>query len=175
MANRIRVGIVGAQFAAKFHWEGLIRVHGVPVDVVGVTSKTADSREAFARDRGIRSFETFEDLCDAVDVVDLCIPPSSHEQLAVQALKRGKHVIIEKPLTGYFGADIDDFRGNTFPKEQMLREAIASCNRILAAAHASGDRVLCRKLDLCACRSEGTGNSRQERRSDSLDYWRGVP
>jgi predicted dehydrogenase len=141
MAEPIRVGIVGAQFAARFHWEGLSRVYKVPIQLVGVTSRSAASREKFAQDKGVRAFETFEQLCDAVDVVDLCNPPSSHESLAVQALERGKHVIVEKPFTGYYGADISGFRGNTFPKEEMLREAVASCNRILAAAKASGKTV----------------------------------
>ena len=34
-------GIVGARFAARFHWEGLNRVYDVPLQVVGITSKTA--------------------------------------------------------------------------------------------------------------------------------------
>jgi len=142
MTDPIRVGIVGTQFAARFHWEGLSRVYGVPIQIVGVTSRSAASRETFARDKGIRSFDTLEQLCDAVDVVDLCSPPSSHEPLAVQALNRGKHVIVEKPFTGYYGVNVDGFRGNTFPKEQMLREAVASCDRILAAAKESG-RTVC--------------------------------
>jgi predicted dehydrogenase len=141
MVGTIRVGIVGARFAARFHWDGIRRVCSVPVTVVGVTSKTAEARDAFARDRGIRSFESFEDLCEAVDVVDLCTPGSSHESLAVQALQWGKHLIIEKPFTGYYGQGIDEFRGNTFAKEQMLQEAMASCDRILAASRASGKRV----------------------------------
>jgi predicted dehydrogenase len=141
MAAGIRVGIVGTQFAARFHWEGLTKVYGVPVEIVGVTSKTAASRDTFARNKGIRSFSTFEDLCDAVDVVDICSPPSSHEPLAVQALQRGKHVIVEKPFTGYYGAGVGEFRGNVFPKEQMLAEAMASCHRVLAAAKASGKTV----------------------------------
>jgi predicted dehydrogenase len=141
MGEPIRVGMVGARFAARFHFEGLSRVYGVPVQVVGVTSQTAQTRDAFAQDKGIRSFASFEDLLSAVDVVDLCSPNSSHEQLAVQALERGKHVIIEKPFTGYYGAGISDFHGNTFPKERMLSEAMASCGRILAAAEASGKTV----------------------------------
>jgi predicted dehydrogenase len=129
----IRIGLVGARFAARFHWDGLRRVYGIPIEVVGVTSQSAESREAFAREKGIRSFETLADLCAHVDVVDLCTPPSSHEQLAIQALQAGKHVIIEKPLTGYFGTGE--------PKERMLRAAVASCSRILAAARASGNRA----------------------------------
>src|SRR3984885_10246944 len=141
MAETVRVGIVGGRFAAKFHWDGLRRVYGVPLEIVGVTSKTAEARDAFAREKGIRAFETFEELCAAVDVIDLCTPPSSHEQLAVEALRAGKHVIIEKPFTGYYGAKVDGFDGRSFSKEQMLREATGSCTRILDAAGASGKRV----------------------------------
>jgi len=141
MTKAIRVGLAGAKFAARFHWDGIRRVYGVPDEVVGVTSRTADARDNFAREKGIRSFETFEEMCACVDVVDLCTPPSSHERLAVQALEQGKHVIIEKPLTGYFGSGAAGFRGNSFPKETMLREALASSARILDAAKASGRRV----------------------------------
>jgi predicted dehydrogenase len=141
MAETIRVGIVGARFAARFHWEGYRRVYGVPVQVVGVTSKSPESREAFAQERGIRAFASFEELCGASDVIDLCTPGSTHEPLAVQALRRGKHVVIEKPFTGYYGPGTPDFRGNTFSKEVMLREALASCDRILSAARESGKRI----------------------------------
>jgi predicted dehydrogenase len=141
MTHAIRVGLVGSRFAARFHWEGLRRVYGVPMEIVGVTSKTAEARDSFAREKGIRAFTSFEELCDACDVIDLCTPPSSHEQLAIDALRRGKHVIIEKPLTGYFGSGDPEFRGNAFSKQQMLQEAVASCTRILEAAKASGKRV----------------------------------
>jgi predicted dehydrogenase len=141
MAEPIRVGIVGARFAARFHWEGYRRVYGVPVEVVGVTSKSAESRETFARERGIQVFSSFEALCDACEVIDLCTPGSTHEPLAVEALRRGKHVIIEKPFTGYYGPGTPEFRGNTFSKEIMRREAMASCERILAAAREAGKRV----------------------------------
>src|ERR1700733_10800073 len=127
MGNPVRIGFVGARFAAMFHYEAVRRAYGVPVEMVGVTYKTPEARDAFARETGTRAFETFGELCAAVDVMDLCTPPSSHEELAVQALGLGKHVIIENPLPGYFGA-------STFPKEQMLGEATASCDRIVAAA-----------------------------------------
>lgn len=138
MAEAVRVGIVGARFAANFHYDGLRRVYEVPVEVVGVYSKTTEACEAFAKARGLNTFASMGELCSAVDVVDLCTPPSTHEQLATQAFQAGKHVIIEKPLTGYFGAGIEKFRGNTHSKEEMLREAVRSCERILSAARASG-------------------------------------
>jgi predicted dehydrogenase len=141
MSEAIRVGIVGARFAAKFHWHALSRVYGVPLEVAGVTSRTAEARDAFAREKGIRSFESFEELCGAVDVVDLCSPPASHAELAVQALELGKHVIIEKPFTGFYGAGVSDFRGNSFSKEKMLEDAMANCDRVADAAKTSGKKV----------------------------------
>jgi len=141
MTRAIRVGLVGARFAARFHWEGLRRVYGVPVEIAGVTAKSAESREAFARERGVKAFRTFEELCAAVDVVDLCTPGSTHEPLAVAAFQQGKHVIVEKPFTGYYGPGTDDFRGNRFSKEIMLREALESCDRILSAGQAAGKQL----------------------------------
>jgi predicted dehydrogenase len=141
MTGTIKVGLVGARFAARFHWEGFRRVFGVPLEIAGVTAGSAESREAFARDHSIKAFASFQELCDAVDVVDLCTPGSTHESLAVAAFQRGKHVIIEKPFTGYYGPGTEDFRGNTFSKEVMLREAMASCDRILHAARASGKQL----------------------------------
>jgi predicted dehydrogenase len=125
MTNPLRIGIVGAGFAARFHALNLRRVHTIPVQIAGVTSRSPESREAFARETSVPAFDSFEALCDASDVIDLCSPPSTHEHLAVDALRRGKHVIVEKPFTGYFGPGTDSFHGNTSPKDPMLEHAIA--------------------------------------------------
>ena len=59
----------------------------------------------------------FEDA--SVEAVDLCVPTHLHEELAVQALRAGKHVLVEKPMA------LDG----------------ASARRIIAAAR-EADRVL---------------------------------
>src|SRR5689334_15255936 len=133
MPDPIRVGIVGSRFAARFHWEGYQRVYGVPVQVVGVTSRSPESAAKFAGEYNVKPFDSLDQLCEASDVIDICSPPSTHEPLAISAFNRGKHVVIEKPFTGFYGPSGDDnFRGDTFPKETMLLEAMASCDRILA-------------------------------------------
>ena len=38
--EKVRVGILGAGYAAKFHLDSYKRVFGVPVEVVGITSPT---------------------------------------------------------------------------------------------------------------------------------------
>lgn len=141
MAEPIRVGIVGAGFAARFHFHNLRRVHSVPVQIVGVASQSKQSREAFAHETSVPAFDSFEILCDSVDIVDLCTPPATHRALAIEALRRGRHIIVEKPFTGYFGAGTPDFRGDTSPKEPMLHRAIESCRRMIDAARSSGKTI----------------------------------
>ena len=141
MTSPLRIGIVGAGFAARFHALNLRRVHTFPIQLSGVTSRSSENRQAFAHEFAIPAFDSFEALCDASDVLSLCTPPSTHEELAVEALRRSKHLIIEKPFTGSFGPGTESFHGNTSPKTPMLEHAIASCNRIIEAAQATGKTI----------------------------------
>jgi len=135
LKNPIRVGIVGSRFAAEFHYAAYQRVTGINVEVVGVTSLTREHREDFAKKRGIKAFDSLEEMLPEVDVIDVCTPGYAHEEVSIASLEAGKHIIVEKPFTGYFGPPEDkNFKGNKFPKEKMLEEAIASARRIIAAA-----------------------------------------
>jgi predicted dehydrogenase len=47
----------------------------------------------------LQGFDSFEDLLDAdVDAIVIATPISTHHELASRALRRGKHVFVEKPL-----------------------------------------------------------------------------
>ena len=141
--NIIKVGFIGAGFAARFHFAAYHRVYGVPLRVIGVYSSTPENRRAFAAKHGLRAFNSAEKLIEAVDVVDVCSSGYTHEEYTVQALKAGKHVVVEKPFTGYYGPKNDrGFRGDVFPKQTMLKEALASCDRMLAAERASGKKLM---------------------------------
>jgi len=50
-----------------------------------------------------------------VDVIDVCTPGYAHEEVSITALEAGKHIVVEKPFTGYFGPLRDkSFKGNKF-------------------------------------------------------------
>ena len=136
----VRSGIVGAGFSASFHFEAIGKVYGTNVEVVGVHA--LEGAEQYAAQRDIEVFDSLEAMLDRVDVVHVCTTASSHEEVAVAALKRDKFAIVEKPLTGYFGDGSDDFSGDTFPKADALSHALASIKRMLAAEAASKARIL---------------------------------
>ena len=137
----IRTGIIGAGFAATFHFECLRKVHGTNVETEGVFAIDTEQAKAYAEKRGIRAYKSLESLLDKVDVIHVCTPPVAHEPIAIAALAQDKFAIVEKPLTGYFGDGSDDFNGDTFAKQDALDHALASVKRMLAAEKKSKGNV----------------------------------
>jgi predicted dehydrogenase len=134
----LRIGIVGARFAARLHLLAYRRVYGLDARVTGVTSPTPERREAFARESNATPYPSLEAMLPHVDVVDVCVPPAAHESVALEAIEAGKHVLVEKPFTGAFGPREGPFVGNRFSKESLLTEALASAERIIRAARCRG-------------------------------------
>jgi len=138
----IRVGLVGSRNAARFHYQAYQRVTGHQVEVVGVFSPTEEHCRTFAQERGITAFDSLEAMLDRVDLVDNCTPGYAHEPVTIAAFEAGKHVVVEKPLTGFFGPpDQAGFEGRRFSKKEMLEEAAASAGRMIAAARKSGKKL----------------------------------
>ncbi len=138
----VRTGIVGAGFAATFHFECLKRVYGTNVEVQGVFATDTEQAAEYAKQRGIQAFTSLEEMLDKVDVIHVCTPPVAHEPIAIAALERDMNAIVEKPLTGYFGDGSDDFNGDTFPKSDALDHSLASIERIMEAEKKSKGKIL---------------------------------
>jgi len=138
----VRAGIVGAGFAATFHFESLMKVHSTNVEVKGVYAIDSEQAANYAKARGIKAYESLDALIENVDVVHVCTPPVTHEPIAIAALEQDKFAIVEKPLTGYFGDGSERFNGDTFPKTDALDYALASMQRMLDAEKKSKGRIL---------------------------------
>src|SRR5438876_8931458 len=120
----LRIGIVGSRFAAHLHLLAYRRVYGVEARLAGVTSPTAERRDAFSRESGATAYPSLAAMLPHVDVVDVCSPPATHEPAALEAIEAGKHVLIEKPFTGAFGPPGGDFAGNRAAKEPPLKDRL---------------------------------------------------
>jgi len=125
----LRIGIAGAGFAARFHLENYPESG---VEVVGITSARAESRDAFAAAHGLRSFASVAEMLPEIDVLDICTPPSSHREYMLAASQAGKHVIVEKPFTGFFGSPAE------FTKRQMLDRVVVELARLREALGTAG-------------------------------------
>ena len=135
--STLRIGFIGAGFSARLHAEAYHQVRGVDVALRRVAAARPERAARFAGEFGVGSVAaSAEEVLAAadVDVVDLCVPTSLHAPLAIKAARAGKHVIVEKSLTGCFAPAAT-------PRKEMLRRALASPDEIIAACHESGLRL----------------------------------
>jgi predicted dehydrogenase len=138
----IRSGIAGSGYAARFHYDALQRLYSVKVKITGAYSPTSQRLKLFTEERHLKAFSNLESLIDDSDVIHVCTPPSSHEPIVIEALKQNKHVIVEKPFTGYFGDGSDNFNGDTSPREKGLEQALASVKRMIEAEKKSLGKIM---------------------------------
>jgi predicted dehydrogenase len=92
----LRVGVIGVG-SLGFHHARILS--GMPdVEFAGVHDISA-VRVAEVADRlGVRPARSAADLLDRADAVVIAVPTSAHEDVALEAIRRGVHVLIEKPI-----------------------------------------------------------------------------
>jgi len=139
--KRVTVALVGSGFVAELHMHAYRRVYGVDVTVAAVVSR-GDHVEAFAKKFGIaRTYRDYRELLgdDTIDVIDICTPPAVHAEMIVACMAAGKHVICEKPFTGYFGRAGDAAPiGERVAKSVMYERVMEEMEATRAAIRASG-------------------------------------
>lgn len=93
----MKIGLVGVGHLGKIHLKCLLNTQfelaGIydpgEASLIFVTTQYPD----------VHIFDSLESLIQAVDCVDIVSPTTFHYEIAVKAIKAGKHVFIEKPLT----------------------------------------------------------------------------
>jgi len=118
--KRLGIGIIGLGMAVKPHALAL-RELGERAQVIGGFSPTRERRREFERTYALPSVDSREALLadPRVDAVLILTPPRSHAELAIEAARAGKHVLLEKPI------DV------TFERAHALVDAVEQAGRKL--------------------------------------------
>ncbi len=110
----VGAGIYGINHIHAYHWNP-------DVELVAVCDLNAELRAKIAGEYAVRSYASVEEMLEKeeLDAVSIATPDQFHAAPALAAIRKGKHVLIEKPLA----TTLDDARA------------------IIAAAKESGARV----------------------------------
>ncbi len=93
----IKVGVLGAGHLGKIHLKLLQQSD--KYNLIGFFDPSIENAQKVAEESGYTSFKSITELIDAVDVVDIVTPTLSHFDCAKEAIAKGKHIFIEKPIT----------------------------------------------------------------------------
>ncbi|NIH86444.1 Gfo/Idh/MocA family oxidoreductase [Amycolatopsis granulosa] len=97
MDEPLRVGLVGAgPWARTVHAPGL--ADHPATRLTAVFTRRAEAARELAQPYDADVCSTFDDLLGRVDAVAFAVPPATQAELAVEAARAGKHVILEKPV-----------------------------------------------------------------------------
>lgn len=116
ISGKLRVGIVGAGYVARYHLAALRRLDFV--EIVGICDLDIDAARALATTFGIDAVATSLAELGArrPQAIYVLTPPSSHCALTLHALDMGCHVFVEKPMA----------------------ESSAECDAMIERAHEKG-------------------------------------
>ena len=111
----LKAGVLGAGHLGKIHLRLLQQSE--KYELVGFYDPFTENAKKVAKEFGYKLFNSIDELIDAVDVVDIVTPTLSHFDCAKQAIEKGKHIFIEKPIT------------NTLQEAQAIK-TLASQNHV---------------------------------------------
>jgi len=93
----IRVGVIGVGHLGQHHARIYSELEGVYLEAV-VDSDISRARE-IAQRYNCKAYSDYEDIIDSLQAVSIVVPTSMHYEIALDCLKRGKDVLLEKPIT----------------------------------------------------------------------------
>lgn len=93
----LKVGIFGAGHLGKFHLNNWKEIDGV--EVVGFYDPDDKIAQEIQEKYGLKRFLAADKLINKCDAVDIVAPTTHHYELCIEAIKKGKHVFVEKPMT----------------------------------------------------------------------------
>ena len=92
----LKVGVLGAGHLGKIHLKLLQQ--SSKYQLVGFYDPSEENAKKVAEEFGYTSYNSIDELIDAVDVVDIVTPTLSHFECAKNAIEKGRHIFIEKPI-----------------------------------------------------------------------------
>ncbi len=94
--NKLTIGVIGAGHLGKIHIKLLKDIPDY--QLIGFYDLNEKVRSDVADDLQVTAFDDLDMLIEKCDVIDIVTPTISHFDCAKSALKKSKHLFIEKPL-----------------------------------------------------------------------------
>ena len=94
----INVGVVGVGAMGENH----VRVYHKmeEANLVAVSDVSERALKKIEKKYGAKGFTEYSDLLEnpEIEVVSVCVPTTFHHAVVMEAIKNGKHVLVEKPI-----------------------------------------------------------------------------
>jgi predicted dehydrogenase len=122
--DQVRVGIIGVGYLGTQHARILSYLE--EAELKGVADVDFKKAVEIGNRHGVAYYQNYEEMMDEVDAAIVATPTSEHFAISLNLLRRGKSVLVEKPITetveqagSFFRSGI--WRGSTRPSKPWRR------------------------------------------------------
>ena len=95
--GKLKVGVIGTGHLGRLHAKLYNQVEDA--SLIGIYDEDKDKAHNLAKELECEAFENIENLIDNVEALNIVTPTTTHHKIALMALKKKKHIFIEKPIT----------------------------------------------------------------------------
>lgn len=117
----LKVGVFGVGHLGKYHLNNWKEIEGVKL--AGFYDPNEANAKEVAAHYGLKRFTDADKLIDACDIIDVVAPTNFHFELCEKAIRKGKHVFVEKPLA------------NTIEEGKQLVKMVREANVKMQVGH----------------------------------------
>src|SRR3954471_296085 len=133
--SRLRVGLAGAGHFGRYH--ALEAAASARTQLVGVYDPDLERAKTVGWEAGAPAC-SFDSLLEMADAMVIAAPAEAHYDLAAQAMRAGKHVLVEKPIAATL-AQADEL--GAMAKQRGLVLQVGHLERFSAAYQAMAGRI----------------------------------
>jgi predicted dehydrogenase len=119
--HMLKVGVFGIGHLGKYHLNNWKEIEGVKL--AGFYDPNEANAKEVAAHYGLKRFTDADKLIDACDMIDVVAPTNFHFELCEKAIRKGKHVFVEKPLA------------NTIEEGKQLVKMVREANVKMQVGH----------------------------------------
>lgn len=124
--EKLRAAAIGVGSLGRHHARNYAELAAEGrIEFVGACDLDPETAARVASDNSCGSFTNWRDLLDKADVVSIATPTETHAEIACEFLKKGIHVLVEKPIA----------------------IALDEADRMIAAANKSGAKLMVGQLE----------------------------
>jgi predicted dehydrogenase len=91
-----KVGVIGVGYLGRLHAQKVASFDDV--EFVGVSDSSEARGRSIAQEFSVPFFPDYRQLLERVDAVSIAVPTTAHYRVAMDAMKAGVHVLLEKPI-----------------------------------------------------------------------------
>ena len=119
--DKVNISIIGVGRMGQFHLNVVSQIN--QINLSGIYDTDENHLNEISQKHNIRKFNSLDEAIDNADAVIIASPTMYHFEIAKKAVEKGKHVLVEKPMT------------ETYAQALELEEIVKQKNVILQVGH----------------------------------------